>query len=562
MATRKTKRRAPSNASPKNTSMPGATGTQMPQSDPTKKPFTPEVLDRTVIAIPLLDQIKKDGETKLQPIIIDLNLDYHGGREAAREQAQKLVKDIIADLGLDPKQQNVNDTKSKLSHQYLFAALEGRAIRELVRRDNQDKPKATGDTRVSQTAHRAIFRIWPDFPVKGLITKSISTVKADAARNSFSAFGDNIIWAVMDSGINVNHPHFKKHKNLALEAPLNHRDFTVLREADEEPLVDVFGHGTHVAGIIAGEMTKTDGQITATANHRDEKGEVASNTFELDAISGMAPKSKLLSLKVLGDNGEGQASNLIAAIEQIQEINGNGRRIRIHGVNMSVGYDFEPEWFACGQSPLCVEVDRLVKSGVVVVVAAGNTGYGWAQSAFRGTISAGMDLTINDPGNAELAITVGSTHREMPHIYGVSYFSSKGPTGDGRPKPDLVAPGEKIISCASSGRTEESQKKTAAEAGSTETSAAATTDSATATVPAPTAAVFKVHGKYKEDSGTSMAAPHVSGVIAAFLSVRREFIGQPENVKKIFLSTATDLNRAPYFQGRGLVDLMRAIQSV
>jgi subtilisin family serine protease len=534
----------------------------MPQSDPTKKPFTPEVLDRTVIAIPLLDQIKKDGETKLQPIIIDLNLDYHGGREAARKQAQKLVKDIIADLGLDPKQQNVNATKSMLSHQYLFAVLEGRAIRELVRRDNQDRPKTTGDTRASQTAHRAIFRIWPDFPVKGLITKSISTVKADAARNSFSAFGDNIIWAVMDSGIDVNHPHFKKYQNLELEEPLKHRDFTVLREEDEEPLVDVFGHGTHVAGIIAGEMMKADGQITATANHRDEKGEVTSNTFELDSISGMAPKCKLLSLKVLADNGEGQASNLIAAIEQIQEINGNGRRIRIHGVNMSVGYDFEPEWFACGQSPLCVEVDRLVKSGVVVVVAAGNTGYGWAQSAFRGTISAGMDLTINDPGNAELAITVGSTHREMPHIYGVSYFSSKGPTGDGRPKPDLVAPGEKIISCASSGRAEKSQKKTAAEAGSTETPAPATTDSATATVPAPTAAVLKVHGRYKEDSGTSMAAPHVSGVIAAFLSVRREFIGQPENVKKIFLATATDLNRSPYFQGRGLVDLMRAIQSV
>ena len=52
----------------------------MPQSDPTKKPFTPEVLDRTVIAVPLLDKIKKEGEKKVQPIIIDLNLDYHGGR--------------------------------------------------------------------------------------------------------------------------------------------------------------------------------------------------------------------------------------------------------------------------------------------------------------------------------------------------------------------------------------------------------------------------------------------------------------------------------------------------
>jgi hypothetical protein len=59
-----------------------------------------------------------------------------------------------------------------------------------------------------------------------------------------------------------------------------------------------------------------------------------------------------------------------------------------------------------------------------------------------------------------------------------------------------------------------------------------------------------------------MAAPHVSGVIAAFLSVRREFIGKPGAVKQIFMSTATDLKRATYFQGRGLVDLMRAIQSV
>jgi serine protease AprX len=234
-------------------------------------------------------------------------------------------------------------------------------------------------------------------------------------------------------------------------------------------------------------------------------------------------------LKVLDANGKGAVSNLIAAIAHIQEINGYGRRLLIHGLNMSVGNHFEPEWFACGQSPLCVEVNRLVKSGVVVVVAAGNTGYGVLTSSM-GVTRAGMDLTINDPGNADLAITVGSTHRDMPHVYGVSYFSSKGPTGDGRLKPDLVAPGEKIISCATGKLKDEG--------------------------------ALGQQCQYVETSGTSMAAPHVSGVIAGFLSVRREFIGQAEKVKEIFISTATDLKRERYFQGSGLVDLMRAIQSV
>src|SRR5256886_12564908 len=208
----------------------------------------------------------------------------------------------------------------------------------------------------------------------------------------------------------------------------------------------------------------------------------------------MAPKCKLVSMRVLDENGKGDTSSLIAAISKIQEINGYGRRLLIHGVNISVGNSFDPEWFACGQSPLCTEVNHLVNSGVVVVVAAGNSGYGIEQTRFTGVISAGMGMTINDPGNADLAITVGSTNRDMPNLYGVSYFSSKGPTGDGRAKPDLVAPGERIISCAAG-----SMRKNAIQSSE----------------------ISLDEYSYIEDSGTSMAAPHVSGVIAAFLAIRR-----------------------------------------
>ena len=524
---------------------------ELDQSDPKKKPFTPETLDRTVIAIPLLKrleeeqkELKEKPELKPKPfaVIIDLNLEYPKGREEARDWVRRRIKAIIEKKGYnkDPKHQGINMRKSEYSQQYLFAQLEGDVIRELVKQDRQIKKelKQTGGKKFGPLA---IYHIWPDFKVKSLINRSISTVKADAAQTSFSALGEGIVWAVLDSGIEATHPHFTLHNNLNLKDPLNHTDFTQLDSANPEdaPQKDEFGHGTHVAGIIAGEMRAPKegegGEIRAYTRRRNEDGEITSDELPLDAISGMAPKCKLLSLKVLDENGDGLASNLIAAIAMIQDLNGHGRRLLIHGVNMSVGYDFEPEWFACGQSPLCVEVDRLVRSGVVVVVAAGNTGYGVAQSQFRGVISAGMDLTINDPGNAELAITVGSTHKDMPHIYGVSYFSSKGPTGDGRAKPDLVAPGEKIISCAAGKQLQDMKERAGEEAGDCQ---------------------------YLEESGTSMAAPHVSGVIAAFLSIRREFIGHPEEVKEIFLSTATDLKRERYFQGHGLVDLMRAIQSV
>ena len=500
--------------------------------------FTPDVLDRTVIAIPLLKEMRKEREAtltgrgpstpKLYHVVIDLNLAYHGGREEANGRVHDLGRGVAGD---DP------DPVVASTSQYVFARLTAEQLQEVVRRDEEGR----------QPDDRAVYRIWPDFPIKPLINHSVSTVKADAARASFAAVGTDVVWAVLDSGIQGDHPHFLAHANLEkLPGPVQHVDFT---GSADGPLVDRFGHGTHVAGIIAGEQLapKKGPELLALSRKRDDSGAITFDTVELPAMSGMAPRAKLVSMKVLDERGEGRASSLIAAIDKIQEINGYGRRLRIHGVNMSVGYDFEPEWFACGQSPLCVEVDRLVRSGVVVVVAAGNTGYGKQQTQFRSMVAAGLPLSINDPGNAELAITVGSTHRDMPHVYGVSYFSSKGPTGDGRPKPDLVAPGEKILSCAAGSALSDLVNKATAAANARRQ-------------PPPLPAGARCD--YLEQSGTSMAAPHVSGVIAAFLSIRKEFQGQPEKVKEIFLATATDLRRDRYFQGSGLVDLMRAIQSV
>ena len=512
--------------------------------------FTPRTLDRSVIAIPLLRKlVGEDADVqrtrdaappppKLYDVVIDLHLEFPGGREPARAR----VADLIDKL---PARTDGSRPVLRQTSQYLFAKLTGDEIRQLVELDRDASPRAAPGTKRARGAPKtpsahAIFRIWPDFSIKALLVRSVRTVKADAAHSSFAAFGDDIVWAVVDSGVDGGHRHFQAYQNLTVGHGLQHYDFTLddplaQPASQESALRDDAGHGTHVAGIIAGalEGKPRQGVVKAVSRRWSENGDTESVTEKYDAITGIAPRCRIVSMKVLDADGNGLTSNVIQALDRIQEINGHGRRILIHGVNLSVGYDFDPEWFACGQSPLCVEVDRLVRSGVVVVVAAGNTGFGVQTTQARGNVSSGLPLSINDPGNADLAITVGSTHRDMPYTYGVSYFSSKGPTGDGRLKPDLLAPGEKILSCAAG--------KAKAEA---------------------SAELAREKFDYLEQSGTSMAAPHVSGVVAAFLSVRREFIGQPEKVKQIFVKSASDLGRDRYFQGSGLVDLMRAIQTV
>jgi serine protease AprX len=503
--------------------------------------FDPRLLAARAIAEPLASQIGNKPDECFD-IIIEIETKAVADASLARQNVLESLK-ILQKRA--PEVVSYRESE-RPGHPYIFATLSGEAVVALVELD-----------RNPATAPASIFRIWEDTTVKPLIAVSVATVKADAFHVAYTAFGKNIVWAVLDSGIDKDHPHFRHYKNLTtLPIQLKHRDFTQANPPKDEAgndaaaLIDPFGHGTHVAGIIGGALgtgspfSEKDRIVpVAVTTVRNESGSFTSErqVFEDTILTGMAPACKLLSYRVLDDAGIGKASSIIEAITQIRLVNSNADHPIVHGVNLSVGYPFDAEWFACGQSPLCVEIDRLVKSGVVVVTAAGNSGYGIVSTTFTGARAEGIGMSINDPGNAELAITVGSVHREQPHTFGMSYFSSKGPTGDGRPKPDLVAPGERIISCASS------QCRTAI--------TVVDDSGATQVIPAD-----GYH--YREDSGTSMAAPHVSGVIASFLSIRREYIGQPEVVKQLFMDNATDLKRDRNYQGAGLVDPMRVIAAI
>ncbi len=446
--------------------------------------------------------------------IIELNADYPGGLAEARDA-------VVALLAT----QAVPHDPPERSRHYIFATLTLAQIAALT--------EPGGDP----TAPTPIYKIWRDEVLYPLLNRSVRTIKADACLTAFGADGTGIVVAVADSGIDGTHRHFARHANLALPAGLAHMDFT---PGGDAPLVDGFGHGTHVAGIVAGQC---DGPLTRLSEVRaadDTVRTIAEDMAEGVVLRGVAPKARLLSLKVLDDAGRGFASGLIAALEHLETLNDFGRRIKVHCVNLSLGYPFDASWFAAGHSPLCAVVNRVSRSGVVVVAAAGNDGSALVQTEGRPDRQrVGQDQSINDPGNADEAITVGATHGEMPHMYGVSWFSSRGPTADGRVKPDLVAPGERILSCAAAGSFGLAEALDAARA---------------------TATPDRTY--YREESGTSMAAPHVAGAVAALLSVRAEYIGRADAVKAVFTGSCTDLGRKRDFQGAGLIDLMRAIQSV
>jgi subtilisin family serine protease len=409
-----------------------------------------------------------------------------------------------------------------------------------------DRRRAEGEP-----ARQTIFKVWPDYTLRPQIDRSVITVKVDAAHRCYGARGDGIVWAVIDSGIDATHPHFSAlelGRAATSNAPLGrtgglHRDFrSLVRLTDdppappEEPLADELGHGTHVAGILAGEVPAgRTPHVAGSSEPADGQGYIPRP--RIGRMRGMAPACELVSLKVLRRDEDGNwitsSAAVIAALEYLRTtVNADPSVLTVHGVNISLACPWEPKHYAAGRSPLSRAVNRLVDSGVVVVVAAGNFGGDTAV----GPSAMSAIGSIAEPAHAEGAIAVGSTHRESPHSFGVTWNSSKGPTLDGRMKPDLVAPGEWITSAAT---------------GSVRRRAGL------GDVQGPDSLLT-----YAEQCGTSMAAPHVSGAIAAFLSVRPEFIGQPRKVAQLLAHSATDLGRVPYAQGAGLIDLMRLLASV
>ena len=403
---------------------------------------------------------------------------------------------------------------------------------------------------------RPLWSVSLNREVQATLWRSRETVKADAARRVFPPDVEGLAWAVVDSGIDATHPAFLKRdkdgKLPELDDDFDSQtivhstyNFTGLRDqiaaalagqpgagTEEkairdaldaglavdwrlyEPLIKIDHkepdeiykvpgdpHGTHVAGTIAGDWRE------------DDPGEPT------HALEGICPGLRLYDLRVLDDGGVGDEFGVLAALSFVRWRNAQSGGTVIHGVNLSFSLEHDVRNSACGRSPVCLETDRVHNAGVVVVTAAGNEGR--ADFTYRGgpPREGYRTVSISDPGNTEVAITVGSTHRIEPHAYGVSYFSSRGPTGDGRAKPDLVAPGEKI----------------------------------TAPVPGKKSARM---------DGTSMAAPHVSGAAALLMARHRELVGQPAEIKRVLCESATDLGRERHYQGHGMLDILRAIQSV
>jgi serine protease AprX len=262
---------------------------------------------------------------------------------------------------------------------------------------------------------------------------------------------------------------------------------------------DDFGHGTHVAGLIASSGAQSNG-----------------------FYRGVAPGARLIGLKVLDANGSGRTSDVIAALAYVVA---NRERLGIHVVNLSLGHVIDEPAVS---DPLVITVEAAVRAGLVVVVSAGNLG----SNPVTGEVGyAG----VTSPGNAPSAITVGALNTQHTLTRTddvVTHYSSRGPTWyDGLAKPDLVAPGHRLTSNATPAST------LSVALGDRYTRATGTTG-------------------YLRLSGTSMAAAVTSGAVALILDAHRRTETAtaltPNTVKAQLQFTALDVAGADSLaQGAG-----------
>jgi len=229
---------------------------------------------------------------------------------------------------------------------------------------------------------------------------------------------------------------------------------------------DNHGHGTHVAGIAGG----------------------SGSTYK-----GVAPEASIYSAKVLHGDGSGYMSEVIAGLEWAVQ---RGTRV----VNLSLGGAGPCD----GSDALSTACDAAVDQGIMVCAAAGN--YGPKPSS------------VGAPGCAAKVLTVGACSNQDA----IATFSARGPTGDGRVKPDVLMPGTSIVSCRAQG----------------------------------TSMGTPVDALYTRASGTSMATPHATGAIALLLEAFPELT--PTQVKQRLMRTAKDLGLDANTQGTGRVDVFNA----
>ena len=351
------------------------------------------------------------------------------------------------------------------------------------------------DTALLQLAARPDIRsVALDRKVEGAMERTAATVGANWVRDKLGFDGTGIGVAIVDSGV------ANWHDDLGADRVVHFADFvTYLPQA-----YDDYGHGTHVAGIIAG-------------NGYDSGG----------ARRGIAPGASLIVLKVLDAWGDGYISNVIAAIDHAIE---QRARYNIRVLNLSVAAGVYESF---NTDPFTLAARRAVDAGIIVVTSAGNLGKSETGQAQHGGITA--------PGNAPWVLTVGASNHQRTVARGddtVAPFSSRGPTNvDNAMKPDILAPGVGIESLASAGSTLYNANPKARLAGTVDT----------ATPP------------YIAMTGTSMASPVVAGTIALMLQANPSLT--PNLVKGILQYSAEYRPRVELAaQGAGFLNARGAVQ--